>query len=163
MCKTLVKKYGGLLLWLLLCYVAAGLGALASIEARDFYSQLAQPEWAPPAWLFGPVWAVLYAMMAVAAWLVWGAHPAQTKRMALAVFLLQLLVNALWTWLFFAWKLGSLALFDILLLTSLILVCVVLFYRINTVAGLLLIPYLLWVSFASVLNYTMLLLNPDAL
>ncbi len=153
----------GLLGWLGLCFFASSLGAIASIQAKSFYEQLSQPAWAPPAWLFGPVWSTLYAMMAIAAWLVWREGRFSANRMALSFFLGQLLVNSLWSWLFFAWHLGGLAFADILFLWLLIVATIIYFWRVSTLAGALLIPYLLWVSFAAVLNYSVWQLNPRLL
>jgi benzodiazapine receptor len=153
----------GLISWLVISFAAAAVGAAGSMQAKSFYSQLTLPEWAPPAWLFGPVWSVLYALMAIAAWLVWRAGGFRTQRVALLLFLAQLVLNALWSWLFFAWQLGGLAFADILVLWILIVATVVFFWRVGHLAGALLIPYLLWVSFASVLNYAIWQLNPQIL
>ncbi|MEO5559929.1 MAG: TspO/MBR family protein [Dokdonella sp.] len=149
----------GLVCSLVIAAVAAALGAFASIDASSFYVQLHQPAWAPPAAVFGPVWSVLYFLMGVAAWLVWRVAGFRSARAALALFLLQLALNALWSWLFFAWHRGAIAFVDILLLWVLIVMTMVAFWRIKPLAGALLIPYLLWVSFASVLNYAVWQLN----
>jgi benzodiazapine receptor len=153
----------GLIGWLVVSFAATAVGALASIQAKSFYGQLAQPAWAPPPWLFGPVWTVLYALMAIAAWLVWRSGGFQTNRIALSFFLVQLTLNALWTWFFFAWHRGALAFAEIALLWVLIVVTLVFFWRVRPLAGALLIPYLLWVGFASVLNYALWQLNPQVL
>jgi len=153
----------GLFGWLGLCFAASFVGAIASIQAQSIYGQLSQPLWAPPGWVFGPVWSVLYAMMAIAAWLVWRGGGFLANRKALSFFLAQLLVNSLWSWLFFAWRLGALALVDILILWLLIVATIVYFWRSNVLAGTLLIPYLLWVSFATGLNYSVWQLNPGML
>src|SRR4051812_10810941 len=97
----------GLLGWLLVAFAAAAVGAIASVDAASFYAQLSKPSWAPPAKLFGPVWSALYTLMGVAAWLVW--RSARPAKLALALFIAQLLANALWSWLFFAWHKGALA------------------------------------------------------
>jgi translocator protein len=153
----------GLLGWLVVSFVASAVGAVASVQARAFYSQLVQPEWAPPGALFGPVWATLYTLMGIAAWLVWRGGGYQPNRRALGVFLLQLGVNALWSWLFFAWHSGLWALIDVSVLWVLILITLVLFWRERPLAGALLVPYLLWVSFAWALNYSLWQLNPQLL
>ena len=158
-----MKATLGLVGWILLCLVASVLGALASINAASFYTQLVRPDWAPPPTVFGPVWTVLYAMMAVAAWLVWKRGGFAAARGALSLFLLQLLANALWSWLFFAWKLGGWAFADILVLWVLLVATVIAFWRQRRMAGALLVPYLLWVSFAAALNLTVWRLNPQAL
>jgi len=152
-----------LLAWLAICFIASGIGAIASIRAASFYAELIQPSWAPPAAVFGPVWTILYASMAVAAWLVWREGGVRANRSALTLFLVQLAVNALWSWLFFAWHLGGLALGNIALLWLLIVVTVVSFWRVRPVAGVILIPYLLWVSFAFALNFSVWQLNPQIL
>lgn len=152
-----------LLGWLGLCYVAAAIGAVASVEAPAFYGELVQPSWAPPAWLFGPVWTTLYTLMAVAAWLVWRAAPLAQTRVALALFLAQLAVNALWSWLFFAWQLGGWAFAEVLLLWALIAATIVAFWRFSRLAAVLLVPYLGWVSFAAALNFWLWRANPALL
>ncbi len=157
------KQIVGLVGWLVLCFAASGIGAVASIRAAAFYGELTQPTWAPPSWVFGPMWTLLYAMMAVAAWLVWRTGGFRANRTALTLFLVQLAVNALWSWLFFAWHLGAFAFFDILLLWVLIVATLVHFWRVRAVAGALLVPYLLWVSFAGALNYAVWQLNPAIL
>ena len=153
----------GLAAWLALSFTAAAIGAIASIQASSFYLQLARPEWAPPANVFGPVWTALYVLMAIAAWLVWRVGGFRAARTALILFLVQLAVNALWSWLFFGWHLGGLAFVDIGLLWLLIVATLIAFWRIRSLAGVLLIPYLLWVSFALALNYSVWQLNPQVL
>jgi translocator protein len=149
--------------WLLLSAAAGALGALASIDARDFYASLERPRWAPPAGVFGPVWTLLYLLMAVAAWLVWRERGFARARGALGLFIVQLGANALWSWLFFAWHRGAWAFADILVLLVLIVATLFAFWRIRKVAAVLLIPYLLWVSFATALNYSVWQLNPRLL
>jgi tryptophan-rich sensory protein len=158
-----VAAVSGFVLWFAVCFVVAAVGASASLQAGVFYAELIRPGWAPPASLFGPVWTLLYAMMAVSAWLIWQRRDLGLARVALAVFLVQLVLNALWSWLFFGWRLGALSFADIVVLWVLIAVTLVLFYRIRPVAGLLLVPYLAWVSFASVLNFSIWQLNPSML
>lgn len=157
------KQIIGFVAWLAVSFIAAAIGATASIQARSFYMQLVRPEWAPPPGLFGPVWTTLYALMGIAAWLIWRVGGFHAARTALTLFLVQLAVNALWSWLFFGWHLGALAIADIVLLWVLIVATLVAFWRIKPLAGALLIPYLLWVSFASMLNYSVWQLNPQIL
>jgi len=157
------KQIIGLVAWLALSFGASAVGAVASIQAKFFYGHLTQPIWAPPSGIFAPVWTVLYALMGIAAWLVWCSGGFRLNRQALTLFLLQLVFNALWSWLFFAWHLGALAFADVLALWILILATLVSFWRVRPLAGVLLIPYLLWVSFASALNYSLWQLNPQVL
>lgn len=157
------KQLIGLAAWLAASFAAAAIGAAASVQAGTFYAQLARPEWAPPGPVFGPVWTVLYALMGIAAWLVWRVGGFRAARAALALFLAQLAVNALWSWLFFGWRLGALAFADILLLWALVAATLAGFWRIRRLAGALLIPYLLWISFAAALNYSVWQLNPQLL
>ena len=153
----------GLLGWLLVAFAAAGVGGLASASAGDFYRELVRPLWAPPGWLFGPVWSVLYALMGFSAWLVWRARGFAGARGALGLFLVQLAVNALWTWLFFVWRLGAVAFGEILFLWLLIVANIVLFSRVSKLAALIFLPYVAWVSFACALTFATWQLNPGLL
>ena len=146
---------------LLLTFMAAALGGIASANAGAFYSQLDRPSWAPPAWLFGPVWTALYLMMGVAAWLVWRARGFEGARVPLLLYVVQLAANALWTWLFFAWQRGGLAFAEILILLALVLATMVAFWKVRALAGALLVPYLLWVAYASALTYSVWQRNPS--
>ncbi len=160
---TKQKQIAGLISWLVICFTASAIGAVASIEARSFYTLLNQPSWSPPPWVFGPVWTTLYTLMAISAWLVWRFGGFRAKRYLLTLFLLQLAFNALWSWVFFAWHLGAAALANIFILWIFIAATIVSFWRTNPLAGALLIPYLLWVSFAVALNYSLWQLNPQIL
>lgn len=153
----------GLLGWGLVTFAAAAVGAWASTSAAGFYTTLALPAWAPPASVFGPVWSLLYAMMAIAAWLVWRERGWRDAQPALALYLVQLAVNALWSWLFFGWKLGALAFADILVLITLVGATIVAFARIHRGAAVMLLPYLAWISFASALNFAVWRANPGLL
>lgn len=161
--KPAKKQRLGLVAWLAVVYAAAAIGAFASINAREFYAQLNQPGWSPPGWIFGPVWTVLYGLMGIAAWLVWREGGFRVQRIPLGVFLAQLAINALWSWLFFGWHRGGLSVADIALLWVLIILTTVLFWRVRWIAGVLLLPYMGWVSFAGMLNYAMWELNPGRL
>lgn len=153
----------GLLAWLLLCFATAAIGAVASVDASSFYAQLSLPSWAPPAALFAPVWTTLYALMGVSSWLVWREHRVKPVRTALTLFVLQLVANALWSWLFFKWKLGALAFAEVLLLWLLIAATALWFLRIRMLAAMLLLPYLAWVTFAAALTYSTWQRNPALL
>jgi tryptophan-rich sensory protein len=153
----------GLAGWLAASFAAGGIGAVASASAGAFYGSLSQPSWAPPAWLFGPVWSVLYILIGVAAWLVWRANGLSGASTALRLFGIQLLANALWTWLFFVWHLGAISVVEIILLWLLIAANVCAFWRLHRLAALMLVPYLAWVSFAAALTFSLWRLNPTAL
>ena len=157
----MLSQVVGLLAWLLAAFAAAAVGAIASIDAASFYAQLNKPSWAPPAGVFGPVWSMLYALMGIAAWLVWRSPG--PKRLALWLFGAQLAANALWSWLFFAWHRGALAAVEVLFLLALIAATMAAFWRISRLAALLLLPYLLWVGFASALTWTVWRSNPGLL
>lgn len=148
---------------MLTVFAAAAVGGFASAESAGFYQELSRPSWAPPGWLFGPVWTVLYALMGVAAWLVWRVRGFAGVRTALILFIVQLIFNAVWTWIFFVWRQGALAFIEILLLWALIVATLILFWRVSRVAGALMIPYLGWVSFAAALTFAMWRLNPSVL
>ena len=153
----------GLLIWLAVTFTAAAVGSIASINAQSFYVQLVKPDWAPPGYVFGPVWTVLYALMGLAAWQVWRVEGFKGSRPALCLYLVQLGCNALWSWLFFVWNLGLASFVEILVLLALILATTVSFRRKSPLAGALLAPYLLWVLYAAFLNYTLWRLNPHVL
>jgi tryptophan-rich sensory protein len=146
--------------WLLVTFAAAAVGAFASVDAGEFYRQLERPAWAPPASAFAPVWSVLYLLMAIAAWLVW--RRAGFFR-AHWLYLAQLAVNALWSWLFFAWREGGFAFAEAILLWLLVAATAAAFWRLHRTAALLLVPYLAWVSFAIALTYAVWQRNPGLL
>jgi len=147
----------GLAGWVLLCFSAAALGGF--FLPGEWYAQLRKPAWNPPGWIFGPVWTALYTMMAVAAWLVWRRGGFAVQRVPLGLFLLQLLFNALWSPLFFGLHNPALAFAEIVLLWLALLATIVAFGKVQRGAGILLLPYLAWVSFAAVLNFTLWQLN----
>jgi len=142
---------------LLLVFGVAAFGGQFSPGA--WYAALEKPAWTPPNWLFGPVWTALYLMMGIAAWRVWLRGQSRARQAALAAYAVQLLLNGAWSWLFFGQQRIGLALVDILALLAAIAVCTVLFWRIDRLAGALLVPYLLWVSYASALNFALWRLN----
>ncbi len=149
--------------WLAITFAAAALGGIASIDAPQFYRDITLPAWAPPGWVFGPVWTVLYLLMGTAAWLIARTRPHKGANAALLLYGVQLLLNALWTWLFFAWRRGDLAFAEILVLWVLVALTALSFWRIRRLAGVMLLPYLLWVSFATALTLSTWRLNPDVL
>ena len=154
-------QFAGLVGWLVASFAAGAAGAVASVDAASFYAQLDKPVWAPPATVFGPVWSLLYTAMGVAAWLVWRSP--RSKRLALSLFGLQLLLNALWSWLFFAWHRGALASLEVLILLALIVATTVAFWRVSRLGAILMLPYLLWVGFASALTWAVWQSNPGLL
>ncbi|HYK03284.1 MAG TPA: TspO/MBR family protein [Thermoanaerobaculia bacterium] len=156
-------KVLGSIVWVALPLLAGAVGGIASTNAPVFYVQLEKPEWAPPAWLFGPVWTVLYLLMGIAALLVWRSAPWPRTRAALSFFAIHLVVNAAWSWLFFHWHLGAGSFASIVLLWLMIIALVVWFARFRRSAALLLLPYLAWVTFAVALNWTLWQRNPALL
>lgn len=145
----------GLVGWFLVTLAAASVGAITSARSASFYGQLSKPAWAPPAWLFGPMWSVLYILMAVAAWLVWRDHGFGGAAFALGFYLIQLVANALWSWLFFVLHLGALSVAEIVVLWVLILATIVAFWPLHRLAALLLVPYIAWVSVAAALTLSL--------
>lgn len=140
-----------------------GVGFLSSfftIKAAQIYRNLIQPSFAPPSWIFGPVWTVLYILMGLAAYRMWMyGKEDQEVRNGLTLYLLQLLFNFLWSLLFFTLHLRGLAFAEILVLWLLIVLTMLRFKKVDLIAFYLLVPYILWVSFASVLNYSVWILN----
>lgn len=144
--------------WLLTCFAAAAIGGL--FMPGEWYASLKKPSWNPPSWIFGPVWTALYTMMAVAAWLVWQRGGFAAQRRPLSLFLVQLALNAAWTPLFFGLHWSGVAFAEIVLLGLAILATLLVFRPVSRIAAWLLAPYLVWVSFAAVLNFTLWRLNP---
>jgi benzodiazapine receptor len=151
------KRLIALVLFVLISLSAGMIGSQFTPDA--WYRGLEKPSWNPPDYLFAPVWTLLYIMMGVAAWLVWTRGEKGRRHLPLSVFAVQLGVNALWSWLFFGIRRPDLAFIDILVMWVLICATIVLFWRIRRSAGLLLIPYLAWVSFATALNFQLWRLN----
>jgi tryptophan-rich sensory protein len=143
--------------WLALTFSAALTGAFVS--TAGWYAGLTKPTWNPPGWLFGPVWTLLYTTMAVAAWLVWRRGGWREQKRPLGLFLIQWGLNALWTPLFFGLHRPGLAFTEIIVLALAVTATLVSFWKVRRLAGLLMVPYALWVSFAAVLNYTIWRLN----
>jgi translocator protein len=142
------------------CFVTASSGAV--FKPGDWYESLAKPWWRPPNWAFPVVWSVLYIMIAVSGWMVWRVAGFDGAGLPLALYFVQLGLNAAWSGFFFGMKRMDLALVDVGLLWLSIAGLIVLFHPISSTAAYLLLPYLLWVSIASFLNYTMLRMNPKA-
>ncbi len=146
----------GLVGWLVLCFGAAAIGA--RFKPGAWYAGLRKPSWTPPNWLFAPVWTLLYALMAVSAWLVWREAGASGEA---GLFVLQLALNAAWSWLFFGLHRPGLAFADIVALWLAILATLVAFWAVRPLAGWLLVPYLAWVTYASTLNAAVWRLNRE--
>ena len=150
----------GLAAWLLVSFTAAGLGSIATATSVDgWYQTLARPSWNPPDWVFGPVWTTLFAMMAVAAWLIWRQAGLRQAAMPLGLFFAQLALNVLWSVLFFGLRRPDLAAFEIVLLWLAIAATIVAFWRRSRPAALLMLPYFFWVTFAAMLNFAIARLN----
>lgn len=148
----------GLLVFIALCFLTAMSGAV--FMPGEWYRGLAKPSWNPPDWAFAPAWTVLYIMIAVAGWLVWREAGIAGAALPLAVYLVQLLFNAGWSAVFFGLKRPDLAFLEVIGLWLSIVATIVLFLPISRTAGLLLLPYLAWVTFAATLNFTIWRLNP---
>ncbi len=139
---------------LILCFTVAGIsGSSTAQEVTGWYRTLVRPSFAPPNWIFAPVWSLLYLFMAIAIWRVSLAPPSPARNWAIALFLTQLALNFAWSWLFFSQHRIGFALVEVLLLWASILACVVLFRPLSPLASWLMTPYLAWVSFASLLNW----------
>ena len=147
----------GLVLWVLVALAAGWIGS--NFMPGEWYASLAKPSWNPPSSVFAPVWTILYVLMGVAAWLVWREAGFSGARVALSLFIIQLALNALWSYLFFGAQKPMVAFIEIIVLWFAILATLVSFWKVRPSAGALLIPYLCWVSFASALNYQLWRLN----
>jgi tryptophan-rich sensory protein len=144
--------------FILVCLVTGGLGGWVTAQSvTDWYPTLVKPSWNPPNWIFGPVWTALYLMMAVAAWLVWRSDG--NIRAAMILFFSQLALNFAWSFLFFGARSPWLGLMDIAMLWLALVITVIVFFQKSAAAGLLMLPYLVWVSFAAILNLAIWRLN----
>jgi translocator protein len=147
----------GAIAWLAVVFLAAWIGS--RFLPDEWYRNIKKPSWNPPNWLFAPVWTLLYVLMAVSAWLVWRQYGFQPASLPLALFLVQLALNAAWTWLFFGRHRPDLALVEIAVFWALLLATILSFWGLNPLAGAILLPYLAWTSFAAFLNFTIWRLN----
>jgi len=155
--KRITTNYLALTGWLVLTF-SASLAAVF-VKTDGWYAQIAKPAWNPPDWIFGPIWTALYAMMAVAAWLVWQRGGWKQQRTALTLYLIQWALNALWTPLFFGLQRPGLAFAEILVLLVALCATLIAFRKARRLSGWLLVPYALWAAFAAVLNFTIWRLN----
>lgn len=147
----------GLILWVVVSMAAGWVGS--RFMPGEWYAALAKPSWNPPSSVFAPVWSTLYILMGVAAWLVWRKVGFAGAPVALGLFVFQLLLNVLWSYLFFGAHRPDLACVDIIVLWLVILATTIGFWRVSVPAGVLLLPYLCWVGFASALNLQLWQLN----
>jgi len=150
---SIIRQTGALVLLLILVgFVAFIGGRFTAASVQDWYQQIEKPSWRPPDWVFGPVWTVLYILMAVAAWLVWRKAGFGGAAGPLTLFAIQLVLNAFWSYLFFGLESPFAAFVELLVLWTAIALTTAAFWRVAPLAGVLLLPYLLWVTFAGVLN-----------
>lgn len=154
---TNLQKWSGLMGWLALCFAAGLFGSY--FDPGSWYEALNKPSWTPPNWVFPVVWPILYAMMGIAAWLVWRDYGFKDASSQLRWFLLQLGLNAAWSWIFFGRQSISMGLAEILLLWIAIFFTIILFWDKRKSAAWLMIPYLLWITYASALNFSIWQLN----
>lgn len=152
-----INKYLTLIFFVGLTMLVAAFGA--QFEPGAWYAGLDKPPWTPPDWVFAPVWTVLYIMIGVSGWLAWEHRHIENSLPAFLSYGVQLLLNATWSWLFFGLQNPLLGLFNIILLLCAIGVNIWLFSRLHALAGWLLLPYLLWVLYASTLNAAIVLIN----
>ncbi len=149
-------NYVYLIISILIAQAAGIIGSIFTVSSvKDWYTTLDKPAWNPPSWIFGPVWTTLYTLMGIASYLVWRKIDASGAKFALTLYGIQLGLNALWSILFFGLKQPGVAFAEIIILLLFIIITTVLFWRINSLAGALMIPYIAWVIFASYLNFTL--------
>ena len=146
-------RWASLLLWMAICFsVAATGGKWTAAEIPAWYRTLVRPSFAPPNWIFGPVWTLLYALMAIAAWQAWMQPPSAVRTLALGLFLFQLALNLAWSWIFFRNHAIGAALAEVVVLWIAIGATTLIFARVSPVAAWMMSPYWAWVTFATVLN-----------
>jgi benzodiazapine receptor len=139
--------------------MVGGIAGIVTTESNGWYTRLSKPFFNPPDFIFGPIWTVLYLLMGISLYLIWQAPKNRRRKRALYVFSIQLILNFAWSFIFFYYHQILLALLGIALLWISIVVMIMVFYRINKAAADLQVPYLIWVSFAAVLNAAIWLLN----
>ena len=155
-----MKNTFSLVFFFLVCLGVSAVGGwVTQTSVNDWYQTLAKPPLNPPDWLFAPTWITLYVMMAIAGWRVWMRSANTLRRIALATFAVQLTLNLVWSFIFFGAKSPGFAAIEIVFLWVSILSTLVIFWCVDRFAGWLMFPYLLWVSFASYLNFAIFLLN----
>ena len=154
---TIIQSILGAIGWLLLTFGAAWVGS--RFLPDEWYQNLKKPRWNPPNKIFAPVWTLLYLLMAAAAWLIWKNYDFSTAIFPLVLFIVQLFLNAAWTWIFFKLHRPGMALADILILLTVILAMLAIFRVFDPLAGALLLPYTAWVIFAAFLTWTIWRMN----
>jgi tryptophan-rich sensory protein len=158
---TLRRSTAVLAVFIIVCFAAGALGAVFTAQATaTWYREIARPAWTPPDWVFGPVWTALYVMMGISAWLVWCEGGFRRQRWPLALFFGQLALNAAWTPIFFGLRRFDVASVEIVALWGAILATIFAFARVRRLAAWLLVPYLLWVTYASTLTFGIWRMNP---
>lgn len=154
-----MPNYLKLIISLVLPQLAGGLGAFFTIASvESWYSTLVKPSWNPPSWLFAPVWTLLYVLMGIACYLIWKSDDPQKKAL-LKLYFLQLILNALWSPAFFGMQSPLFGLLIIVPFWVVIVLCIIRFKSVSSLASGLMVPYLLWVTFATALNTAILVLN----
>ena len=157
---TRKRDFLGLFVFIILCLtVSAAGGAVTATSVNTWYQVLEKPSFNPPDWVFAPVWTTLYVLMGLSSWRIWRCRASKAKQLALAIFGIQLFLNFVWSVLFFGLQRIDLALVEIAVLFIAILANIALYWRIERLAGLLLLPYAAWVAFAIMLNISLWLLN----
>ncbi len=157
----MISRYYSLIVFLLLVVLAAAVAGQFTAGVW-YYETMQQPAWNPPGWLFGPVWSILYMLMALAAWMIWQTGH-RLRNGALAWWLIQLLLNVAWSWIFFGLHRVGFALLEMSLLIGILIMCMQSFRLISRPAAALMLPYLFWLLFGWALNLTIWLMNGGGL
>lgn len=149
-----------LIVFIMMCFSAAFLGSISTrASLKTWYPAIIKPSWNPPDYLFAPVWTALYLMMAVAGWMVWEHSTTKGFSIPIVLFFVQLVLNTAWSFIFFGLRRPGWAFIEVIILWIFILLTTVSFWGVTWIAGMLFLPYLIWVTFATVLNFTVWQLN----
>ena len=152
-------NWGLLIIFIIVCNLIGAIGTIWTASDGSWYKGINKPSFNPPSWIFGPVWTLLFTLMGISLYLVWTSPSSNIKLIALTLFVIQFLFNIAWSYLFFGLNKPLWSFIEILVLLVFILITTFYFIKVNKTAGYLLIPYFLWVSFASFLNYSIWRLN----
>ncbi|MBU4069799.1 MAG: tryptophan-rich sensory protein [Nanoarchaeota archaeon] len=152
-------KWVLLIAFIVVCNLIGALGAVWTSSDGSWYKNINKPSFNPPSWIFGPVWTLLFTLMGISLYLVWNSPSSKIRLIALILFVVQFAFNVAWSYLFFGLNKPGLAFAEILIMLGFIIATTIYFFRVNKISGYLLIPYILWVSFASFLNYSIWRLN----